>query len=249
VSSFLLSDDYLKNLISEISSKKPTKQNSNKRREILGKFLESFMLRVFAGGIQHGSEEAEKARKYFRKKFAEVETTPIEPVVPEDAVKWYSAYAIYLAGVLDQAVLDKARDIIGKSIEEGLHWKDIVKQLQNSEDFKNFTDHRLKTIAGTETTKAYNKGRLEQFKADPDFVQAVQYSAVLDKRTTQICKRLNGKIMDINNPLVNVYLPPNHFNCRSIIVPVTSLDSWTESDFKGVERPKEGFSNPNWRPK
>jgi SPP1 gp7 family putative phage head morphogenesis protein len=212
--------------------------------------LEAFMLQVFAGGFAHARDEVDKAKAYFKKKYAEaeVEASAVEPVVPEDALNWYLTYSIYLAGILDEAILKKAEGIIAQSIQEGLHWKDIVKALQASPEFKGFAETRLATIAKTEGTKAYNKGRLEQFRSTDGYVEAVQYSAILDKRTTPLCRSLHGKIMDINNKLVDVYLPPNHFNCRSIIVPVTRYDNWKESDFSNVERPKDGFDNPEWKP-
>lgn len=209
------------------------------------------MLESFVGGFKHGQDEVAKAKAYFKKKFAEddptVEATTKE-VVPEDTLAWYATYSLYLSNVFDEDVLEKAKGIIQQSLEEGLHYKDVIKLLQQSEEFRNFTEQRVKTIALTETTKGYNKGRLEQFKSNSDFVQAVQYSAVLDKRTTPLCRSLHGKIIALDNPLVNVYLPPNHFNCRSIILPVTKYDTWEESDLSNVPRPQDGFDNPNWKP-
>lgn len=208
------------------------------------------MLEDFVGGFGQAKLEVNKAREYFKRKFneASVEATVIEAVVPDEAVGWYKTYSIYLAGIYSEAILSKAESIVLEAIESGLHYKDVVKVLQNSEEFKNFTEARLKTITRTEGTKAYNQGRLEQFKSTGDFVQAVQYSAILDRRTTSLCKSLNGKIMSMGNPLLSVYIPPNHFNCRSILVPVTRYDNWTESDFNNVEKPSKGFDNPLWNP-
>lgn len=246
---FIKSEDFIKLLVYHI--KTPTDKNYILGEDKLAKLFEAYMLEGFVGGFTHGKEEVNKAREYFKKKFNEptIETSTTENVVPEEAIAWYETYSVYLAGIYSEAILTKAEEIIQDAITEGLHNKDIVKLLQSSPEFEGFSEHRLTTITRTEGTKAYNKGRLEQFKDTGKFVEAVQYSAVLDKRTTNLCKRLNGKIMSIDNKLVNVYLPPNHFNCRSIIVPVTRYDSWTESDFSNIEKPMDGFNNPEWTPK
>jgi SPP1 gp7 family putative phage head morphogenesis protein len=249
VQDLILSEDFLKLLVYHI--KTPTSKNFILGREKLAKLFEAYMLEAFVGGYGHAKDEVNKAREYFKRKFAEpsLETNPVDGTVPVEAIAWYETYSVYLAGIYSEAILTKAESIVQEALETGMHNKEIVKALQKSEEFKNFSENRLQTITRTEGTKAYNRGRLEQFKDVGDFVQAVQYSAVLDKRTTPLCKRLHGKIMDIKNDLVPVYLPPNHFNCRSIILPITRYDSWKESDFSNIPRPIDGFDNPEWRPK
>jgi SPP1 gp7 family putative phage head morphogenesis protein len=249
VKSLIFDENFLKLLV--YHAKTPTKKNFIIGRDKLANIFEAYMLEAFVGGFANGKDEVNKAKEYFKRKYSEpsIETTPVDGAVPEEAVAWYQTYSVYLAGIYSEAILSKAEEIIKTAIEDGLHNKDIVKLLQSSEEFESFTEHRLQTITRTEGTKAYNKGRLEQFKGVGDFVEAVQYSAVLDRRTTQLCRRLHGKIMSIDNKMVNAYLPPNHFNCRSIIIPVTRYDDWEESDFSNVPKPEDGFDNPEWTPK
>ena len=99
---------------------------------------------------------------------------------------------------------------------------------------------RLETIARTNITSAVNLAR-QDFFGSPElkgFVQAYEYSAILDDRTTEVCQHLNGKIMRD----FSYYTPPNHFNCRSILIPITVLDEWDgkESPSPRVE-PNKGF--------
>lgn len=249
VKELIFDENFLKLLVYHI--KTPTSKNFILGRDKFSKLFEAYLLETFVGGFGHAKEETNKAREFFKRKFNEpsIETSSVEEVVPEEAIAWYQTYSVYLAGIYSEAILGKAEEIVLKAIEEGLHNKDIVKALQNSEEFKGFSEHRLMTITRTEGTKAYNKGRLEQFKEVSDFVEAVQFSAVMDKRTTPICRSLNGKIMSMDNKLVSVYLPPNHFRCRSIIIPVTRYEDWEEDDFSKVEKPIDGFDNPEWKPK
>jgi SPP1 gp7 family putative phage head morphogenesis protein len=103
----------------------------------------------------------------------------------------------------------------------------------------------LNTLARTNTFEALNEARYAEF-TDPalsDFVLALEYSAVLDDRTTEICMALDGNVWADDNPVWDDYRPPNHYNCRSVLVPVTSADGWNgiESDPPTVE-PAAGFA-------
>ena len=55
-----------------------------------------------------------------------------------------------------------------------------------------------------------------------DFVQFWEYSAILDERTTDYCKCMNGKIFRKED--IAILNPPAHFNCRSIPVPITQFE-------------------------
>lgn len=244
---FVTDESFIKALLYHINT--PTSKNNIIGRDKLAKLFEAYMLEAFFAGFSDGKEEVNKAREYFKKRFAEVSTSEVQEVVPEDAIAWYESYAIYLAGIYSEAILQKTESIIQEALEQGLHRKDIIKLLQESEEFKNFSESRLQTITRTEGTKAYNNGRVEQYRSSGGFVQAVQYSAILDRRTTHLCKRLNGKIIPLEDKsLIGMYTPPNHFNCRSILVPVTRYDDWTASDFSNIEKPMSGFDNPQWNP-
>lgn len=100
---------------------------------------------------------------------------------------------------------------------------------------------RLENIARTNTASAVNDARQslfgnEEFKG---FIVAYEYSAVLDDRTTPICEELHGKILkDFGN-----YSPPNHYQCRSVLVPVTVIDDWDgKESSKPKLEPHKGFS-------
>lgn len=71
-------------------------------------------------------------------------------------------------------------------------------------------------------TEAYNSGRLEEMQ-DPEmdiFIKGIEYSAILDERTTPICEFLHGKVFEKDDPDIDRLSAPNHFNCRSVMVPV-----------------------------
>ena len=71
-------------------------------------------------------------------------------------------------------------------------------------------------FARTGTNYVYNQAHLNRYR-DTGIVAGVRYAAHLDDRTSEICRMLNGTIWEIDDP--NILTPPNHFNCRSRILP------------------------------
>ena len=106
----------------------------------------------------------------------------------------------------------------------------------------------LNTLSRTNLFDAMNEGRFSEF-TDPalgGFVEALEYSAVLDDRTTEICQQLDGAVWADDNPLWDTYRPPNHYNCRSILIAITQVDV-ANGEWDGAEssepsvQPADGF--------
>ena len=51
---------------------------------------------------------------------------------------------------------------------------------------------------------------------NPKIINRLRYTAVLDSRTTPICRSLDGRIYQVGQGP----RPPQHWNCRSIMIPV-----------------------------
>jgi len=101
---------------------------------------------------------------------------------------------------------------------------------------------RLQTTVRTSVFDAFNEARFDYF-TDPaleGFVQAFQYSAVLDEHTTDICSSLNGSVYAADDPVWGSITPPNHFNCRSLLIPIVEGDKWKQSEPPTVD-PQKGF--------
>lgn len=104
----------------------------------------------------------------------------------------------------------------------------------------------LNTLTRTNIFESLNEARFSAFK-DPDlqgFVEALEYSAVLDERTSEICQALDGYTADSDADSWDKYRPPNHFNCRSVLIPVTAVDGWNgEDDPDPSVEPASGFGD------
>ncbi len=101
------------------------------------------------------------------------------------------------------------------SITRGLSKDEIVKQLQK--DFGvgfNQADKIARTeltyIQNQATSDSYQKAGIKQYK----FISAH------DKRTSDMCEELDGKIFDFANKQVGINFPPIHPHCRSTIIAV-----------------------------
>lgn len=105
------------------------------------------------------------------------------------------------------------------------------------------TPSRLETIVRTNLSEAYNSGRMALY-ADPDVVDvvdALQYSAIIDSRTTEFCRSYDQFTRPPTDPAWQEIVPPNHFNCRSIVVPVVSGEEWSRTVRRPGVEPQEGF--------
>ena len=49
---------------------------------------------------------------------------------------------------------------------------------------------------------------------------SLQYTAILDSRTTHICSRLHGLALHPMDDRLKYLTPPNHYNCRSRLIPI-----------------------------
>lgn len=127
--------------------------------------------------------------------------------------------------------------------KEGLLTPEQVEEaLGSALDIPNPTA-RLNTVIRTNVWEAVNEARYNYF-TDPslgDFVQALEYSSVLDGRVTQICRHLDNRRYALGDDVWDVYRPPNHFNCRSIVFALTQVDTFDLTKGDPTIRPQAGF--------
>jgi len=170
------------------------------------------------------------------------------------ADKFLKEKEFYITGVLEKDILDASQMVLANSIKYDKNLKQTLLALDEDTKLSNCLPTidgagrvinkaaRIETIARTNIAEAINLGRQTVFN-HPDiagYIQAYQYSAILDDRVSAICKPLNGKIQkDWGN-----YTPPNHFRCRSILVPITMLDEWDgkEDRIPSSIEPAKGFA-------
>lgn len=151
-----------------------------------------------------------------------------DPLPSDDFLALLESETFDYIGDWKYNVLKKARiDLIaaikdGKSISqvEGILRDDLTKLSQVS----------LERYARTKHTEVMNKAR-RTFFDESEVVAAYQYSAILDDVTTEICRSLDGKIFLKDDAPT----PPLHFNCRSLLVPITKYEKFKPTEtIKGM---------------
>ena len=100
-----------------------------------------------------------------------------------------------------------------------LHQTEQFTYDQIVDDMMQFFDYdtiAASRFARTGTNYIYNRAHLNRYR-DTGIIPGVRYAAHMDPVTSEICIMLNGTIWEIDDP--NILTPPNHFNCRSRILP------------------------------
>lgn len=101
--------------------------------------------------------------------------------------------------------------------------------------------NEAEALVRTSVQKVSNDTLMQTYKENSDLIKGVQLIVTLDSRTTPICIALSGGAWDLDgaplpdSPVKRPYPgpPPYHWNCRSVIVPITK--SWEElSGIKGL---------------
>jgi SPP1 gp7 family putative phage head morphogenesis protein len=119
--------------------------------------------------------------------------------------------------------LKRARTELIAAIKDGKSLAGIEGIL--TQDLQEMSDVQIERFSRTKHTEVLNRGRLEYFK-DSEVVSGYQYSAILDDVTSDICSGLDGKkFKDGDEPV-----PPMHFNCRSVLIPITKYEEFKPSD-------------------
>lgn len=113
-----------------------------------------------------------------------------------------------------QAVIDLREDKLK------VHPDLIEKQTKREINYKsNRTKDKFFGQIDNELTYLVNQERVQIFEYYG--IKKVQFKALIDDRTTDICREMNGKVIDINDLVLGENMPPLHYNCRSI------LEAWS----------------------
>lgn len=150
---------------------------------------------------------------------------------PKAAMEALSGWAEFYVTGLNGKLAEIVRSEVLFGLQNGLPFSETRNRLLDAlapyignadADPKALRPDRLLTTVRTNATRAYNHGRLVEARqlGELGIVKAMQYSAVLDNRTTEVCRHLHHKTFRIDDPNLDRFTPPNHYRCRSILLPV-----------------------------
>lgn len=146
------------------------------------------------------------------------------------------------ANNLELRILEDTKQIVQEGLDNGLRGRDVVKNLRESLLGAKYTDAQLMAVVRTNSEAVVNQGKKGFARANKDFVKGMEFVAIIDNRTTDICRELNGKRFAIDDPNLDKYTPPLHFECRSVWDYIT--EGSPEFDPEGItEEVPEGFGD------
>jgi len=105
----------------------------------------------------------------------------------------------------------------------------------------------METIFRTNIQSAYAAGRL-QAQTNPDVLAARpfwMYDALIDSRTSTVCRNLNGAIRPADDSWWATRYPPNHFNCRASVRSLTAAQAAARGGV--TETPTLQEADDGWR--
>ena len=117
-------------------------------------------------------------------------------------------------------LMDTTKNELIRAIKDGLPLSNVIGVLDTKG--RHLTETSLERYARTKVTEVFNRGRMEYFDST-GVVEAYQYSAILDDVTSDICGNLHG----LTFAKEDAPCPPLHFNCRSVLVPITRFEKWS----------------------
>ena len=125
-----------------------------------------------------------------------------------------------LKGTIDKSDLDFA-DFgplsEGQRRAAGLSIEDFKKA---GGDLTRVTSNQIVTLVRTSVNQVANAAANSVYEANLDVTKKYKYVATLDSRTSPICRALDGKEFEYGKGPQ----PPQHFGCRSTIVPIVDDD-------------------------
>lgn len=193
-------------------------------------------------GMELGSETArsEIPNKYYI-------VNPVPGLSDEDVAVWLEESALYVSSVESAFILKAAKPILAESIRNGLGTKEAMKMLDTAlkgydidiEDIGGA--NRIENIVRTNTSKAFNEMRNQEFAKVSNHIKGYWVSIILDKRTSEVCQELDSNVQGIYKPNEAPDFPA-HYQCRTIKTAVFEdepVDNW--ATMPAVEKEAGGF--------
>lgn len=172
---------------------------------------------MFTAGQAHGDADAAAIRKKHRTKLADLPMLESSrEFTPEEAMKILRARELKLAGNVESTLVSAIKDLLMEYLI-GTPRREIQK---STAALLGHNENRAALIMRTETTYAYNRGRLASYRESK--VDYVRFSAILDSRTSPQCRSRHGLVMAMDDPELGANTPPLHGHCRSVLTPIYS---------------------------
>jgi SPP1 gp7 family putative phage head morphogenesis protein len=139
-------------------------------------------------------------------------------------IKGYAkSLAFSLARVEGMAAVDAVKKSLDESFKDGQtfrEWRKGVNKVFEAAGWTPLSPWHLENVFRTNLMSVYSAGKYE-FCQTADNVVAYEYSTVGDERVRSSHAAMDGKVYDKDNPIWNTWMPPNGYQCRCTVIPIT----------------------------
>ena len=153
-----------------------------------------------------------------------------EDFLPQEILDLLDEETFKIVGDYVTQVTKKGKNIIVQGIKDGVSEQELTAMLK--EVMIGESEKWLATLVRTKTTEIMNDARKAYWENDPiakQVVEAYQFSAIIDERTSEVCSELDGQIFE-QGAFIDKVTPPLHPNCRSLLVPVTRYEDYKNDE-------------------
>lgn len=194
---------------------------------------------MFDIGYKQGLKDA---KTELPKKFALTQSQGMG-ITPKKAIEYLKAKSDFTALKIREPILKDVKRVLLNSLRTGASVKATITQLEKVyepylisgviEEGEELAPYRLEAIVRTEIGEAYNYGR-RAIGEDPDvsdYVLGYEFSEILDSRTTEISREIDGMTIKIDSDYLDDLTYPLHWNDRGMFVFITKDDEpieWTD---------------------
>jgi SPP1 gp7 family putative phage head morphogenesis protein len=188
-----------------------------------------------------------------KKKELKFQSIDFRKMTPKEVMDFFKQKSYFMTQVERDNIFKIIKPILFNIIKSGGTIKDFIQQANEKFDYyikqgeideeERYSSSRLETIVRTNVNEALNYG-LRMYYEDPEldgFVEAYQYSAIMDDRVRPNHAILDGSVFSASNPVVDKITPPLGYNCRCVLIPVVQGEQWKEDELPANWSPDPGF--------
>lgn len=158
----------------------------------------------------------------------------------KEMVDWIDAAYGYLVTGEAAALLSLSQTTLIEGVRSGLTQQEMVKTIQTKVG-DTATRARIVNIVRSNVARAFSNARLHEYQSiGKGEITGYQISAIMDSRTSPICRRLDKKIIPPDE--AGRMNPPFHHQCRTILIPIFKEEPAPEfSELPGMDHEPGGF--------
>ena len=101
----------------------------------------------------------------------------------------------------------------------------------------------LKTEYDTIVAGAMMSRQWQEIQRDKHIFPYAKFVVTLDNHTSDICAPLSGVVVQVDDPILQYYFPPNHFNCRTSVIKLRDATPTLQEQIPKLDLPEEFLNN------